>query len=437
MTTRRDLLHGIALGVGASALSAGVPRGARADSDLDAVTRRLRADLERHASFGDKFSAGPGDNATAQWVADRLRTSGYRVEQSSFDAPFFVKRAARLACGGASADVLPQAPVVATGARGVTGRLALLAGDGGDVGDVSGRIALVVAPFARHAALFADRGIGKTVVDSARRGAAAIVIVTTGPSGDAVALNAPEEPFVPVPTAVLAPKVAEPFVTAARAATEATLIVDGDATHRPCANVVGRAVRGARWLGISTPRSGWFGCVAERGTGTAVFLELADWALGRFPDLSVFVMNTGGHEYFFAGSHRVISQGPPPADTLCWAHIGATLAARDAEERDGQWVMLDRPDPQRSLMASDAVRDAVTPAFSGLSGLEQAVAIRSQAGELSTFTDRGYAKAFAVIGQHRWFHTPDDTLDCVDARLLAPVLRAHQHAIESIVAGAV
>jgi hypothetical protein len=435
MMTRRDVSHGVAHGAGACALAAVLPSVARAEDELEALTRRLRADLERHASFGAKFSGGPGDNATAQWVADRLRGSGYRVEESSFDAPFFVKRAARLASGAASADVAPQAPVVPTGARGVTARLALVAGEG-EVGDVAGRMALVVAPFARHAALFPDRGIGQTVRQAARRGAVAIVIVTTGPSGEAVALNAPEEPFVPVPAAVLAPKLAEPFVAAAREGAEATLIVDGDATHRPCRNVVGRVMRGDRWLGISTPRSGWYGCVAERGTGTAVFLELADWALHRFSDLSVFVMNTGGHEYFFAGSHRVIGHGPPPADTLCWAHIGATLAARDAEQRDNRWVMLDSADPQRTLMASEPVRAAAAGAFTGLSGLEQAVAIRSQAGELSAFTDRGYTRAFAVIGQHRWFHTVDDTLDCVDARLLAPVLRAHQRAIEAIVRGA-
>jgi len=435
MTTRRELLRGIAWGAGASALSVAPPR-ARADDDLDAVTRRLRSDLERHASFGDKFSAGPGDTTTAQWVADRLRASGYRVEDSSFDAPFFVKRAARLASGAASTEVVPQAPVVTTGARGVTARLALVAGEGADVGDVAGRIALVVAQFARHAALSPQGGIGQTVVEAARRGAVAVVIVTTGPSGEAVALNAPEEPFVPVPAAVLAPKLAEPFVAAARAASEATLIVDGDATHRSCRNVVGRVARGERWLGISTPRSGWYGCVAERGTGTAVFLELADWAPRRFPDLSVFVMNTGGHEYFFAGSQRVIGQGPPPTKTLCWAHIGATLAARDAEQRDGRWVMLDSADPQRSLMASEPIRELASRAFTGLSGLERAVAIRAGAGELSTFTDRGYANAFAVLGQHRWFHTVADTLDCVDARLLTPVLRAHQRAIEAVATGA-
>jgi hypothetical protein len=455
MTTRRDFLESLALGAGAGAIVSLYPTIAAAQpSEREAVIRRLQADLERHASFGDKFSGGPGDLATADWIAGRLRRAGYRVEESSFDAPFFVKRAARLVSGSTSADVVPQAPVVPTGASGITAMLALVdaAGTiapeanqtalrqalggvdgGGAVGDVAGRIAVVVAPFARHAALFADRGLGRTVTQVARKGAAAIVIVTTGPSGEAVALNAPEEPFVSIPTVVLAPKRSAEFIAAARAGAMATLTLDGTATHRPSRNLVARIERGKRWIALSTPRSGWYGCVAERGTGTAVFLELADWLSKNFPTHSVFAMNTGGHEYFFAGSHRVIGQAPPPADTAVWAHIGATLAARDAVERDGRWVMLDTVDPQRNLMASGAMRDLAASAFRGLPGLETAAPIQEQAGELSTFTDRGYANAFAVLGVHRWFHTPDDTLACVDARLLEPVLRAHETAIESAV----
>ena len=145
-------------------------------------------------------------------------------------------------------------------------------------------------------------------------------------------------------------------------------------------------------------------------------------------------MNTGGHEYFFAGSHRVIGEGPPPDATSVWAHIGATLAARDAEERDGAWTMLDTVDPQRSLMTTDNVRELAATAFQGLRGLAEPTPIRAQAGELSTFTDRGYACAFAAIGVHRWFHTPKDTLECVDSRLLLPVLAAHRKMIELVVA---
>jgi hypothetical protein len=320
-----------------------------------------------------------------------------------------------------------------TDPAGITAPLALVEDE---VGDVRGRIALIVLPFGRHAALFPARGIGQTVVAASEAGAVAIVLVTTGPSGEAIALNAPEhEPFVPVPTAVLAPKHAEPFVAAARAGEEATLILDGEATHRPSPNIVARLARGDRWLAISTPRSGWYDCVAERGTGTAAFLEIADWVVDRFPDVSVFLMNTGGHEYFFAGSHRVLDRVPPPERTLVWTHIGATLAARDAVERDGELVMLDTADPGRSIMATEAARAAVADSFSGLRGLENPAPVRPQAGELSTFTDLGFTTAFAVIGLHSWFHTVEDTLERTDARLVAPVVTAHQRAIERLVAG--
>ncbi len=216
-------------------------------------------------------------------------SAGYRLDESTFDTPYFVKRVARLATGSVFVDVVPQASVVTTGPTGLTAPLALVKND---VGDVSGRIALVVAPFGRHAAPFPDRAIGLTVRTAAAAGARAVVIVTTGPTGEAIALNAREQPFVPIPTAVLAPKQSEPFKAAAR--------------------------------------------------------------------------------------------------------IGAT-------------AMLDAADPERTLMVAPAARRAAAAAFRGLSGLEEPVDVRPGAGELSEFTNRGYDTAFAVLGVHRWLHTPPRT----------------------------
>ena len=99
-------------------------------------------------------------------------------------------------------------------------------------------------------------------------------------------------------------------------------------------------------------------------------------------------------------------------------------------------MFLELADPFRTLMTTPAVRAQAAQAFAGLTGLEEPVAVRPQAGELSTFTDRGYANAFAVLGQNSWFHTVEDTLERVDASLLTPVLRAHQRLIELVVAAA-
>lgn len=426
--TRRELIRTAVLGAGVAAIGSKRTTTALAQ-DTDRITAQFRADLERHASFGDKYSGGAGDLKTADWISGRLRQSGYQVRELEFDAPFFVKRTARFTAGSSAVDVVPQGPVVVTGASGITAPLAL-AGDSGV--DVRGKIALVVLPFGRHAAL-GTGGIGATVTSTAKAGARAIVIVTTGPSGEAAMLNVPETPFVPIPTAILAPKLSTPFVDAAMGGASATLTLDGDATHRPCKNVIAELNRSDRWIVLTTPRTGWFGCVGERGTGTAVFLELASWLSASFPDLSIYVMNAGGHEYNFAGSHRIVASAPDPAKTLVWAHIGATVAARDADESGGKLRMLDSADPQRSLMVTDRARMAATEGFRGLSGLETPTAVRPGAGELSTFTDRGYTTAFAVIGIHRWFHTVEDTLERTDARLLVPVLRAHQRTIELLV----
>jgi len=426
--TRREWIRTAVLGAGAVAIGPTRMKTALAQN-ADRLTAQFRADLEKHASFGDKYSGGTGDQKTADWISGRLKQSGYRVHEMEFDAPFFVKRTARLAAGSSAVDVMPQGPVVVTGPSGITAPL-VLAGDAGV--DVRGKIALVVLPFGRHAAL-GSTGIGATVTSTANAGARAIVIVTTGPSGEAAMLNVPETPFIPIPTAILAPKLSAAFAEAAKAGMIATLTLDGEATHRPCRNIIAELNRGDRWIVLTTPRTGWFGCVGERGTGTAVFLELASWLSTSFPDVSIYVMNAGGHEYNFAGSHRIVGSAPDPAKTLVWAHIGATVAARDADESAGKLRMLDTADPQRSLMVTDRARMAAVEGFRGLSGLETPTAVRPGAGELSTFTDRGYTTAFAVIGIHRWFHTVEDTLERTDAKLLVPVLRAHQRTIEQLV----
>jgi hypothetical protein len=433
MIDRRRFLREAGAAGGLGLLAQHLPRAAAAQQGDPAATARLQRDLEIHASFGLKFAASGGDHATADWTAERLRGLGYRVDVPEFDAPFFVPRLTEMAVGTVTAQLVPQAPVATTGPAGVEAELSIV-GEDGAIGDVAGKIALIITPFARHAALFPTRGIGMTVRRAVDAGAVGVVIVTMGPSNEAVALNCPDAgPFVPVPLAVLAPKDAAPMIAAARAAARARVVIDGEATRRPCKNVIGRLERGSEWIAMSTPRSGWYHCVAERGTGQAAFLEIADWLTGMFPRHSIFVMNTGAHEYFFAGSHHALEHAPPPDRTRVWAHIGATLAARDAIEVDGQWGMLDTVDPDRRTMATPLALDAVKSNFAGLVGLDEPGEVRPQAGELSTFTDMGFDKAFACIGLHRWFHTVGDTIDRVDARLLLPVVTAHKATIRELV----
>jgi hypothetical protein len=427
-SSRRSLLKSMA--VGAVALAFDPLLRAQGARGLDAVTARIQADLEKHASFGVKKSASRGDLETAKWIAERARGLGYSVDLHDFPAPFFEERSVRLASEGMVVKLYAQTPAAVTGAKGVTARLALIR-TSAEAANTKGKIAFLVLNSARHAALGrGNGGIGGTIQAAANAGALGVVIVTTGPSGEAILLNAPEDQTMPVPVAIMAPKESKSFQEAAAAGAEATFTVDGEATHRNSTNVIGRLQRGPRWIVISTPRSGWFDCVGERGTGTAVFLELAAWAVERFPNHSIHLVNAGGHEYYFAGSHKVMNLAPPPQATDIWAHIGATVAARDADESGPTLRMLDTADPQRSVMATTNLTSAVAEGFRGIRELERAQPVRADAGELSVFTDRGYSKCFAVLGLHRWLHTIADTIERVDARLVTPVLDAHKRTIE-------
>ena len=87
-------------------------------------------------------------------------------------------------------------------------------------------------------------------------------------------------------------------------------------------------------------------------------------------------------------------------------------------------------------MATTNLNAAVAEGFRGIRELERAQPVRADAGELSVFTDRGYSRCFAVLGLHRWLHTIKDTLECVDARLVTPVLEAHKRTMERAIAEA-
>jgi hypothetical protein len=71
---RREVVQGMALGA--------VPllcRSAPARARWRAHGRTTRP-TSSGTQAGPKFSGGPGDNATAQWIADELRGAGYEVQ---------------------------------------------------------------------------------------------------------------------------------------------------------------------------------------------------------------------------------------------------------------------------------------------------------------------------------------------------------------------
>jgi hypothetical protein len=248
MASRRGLI----LGAGAIAAAAPAARAATSAS-VGTDPAWFQAVLDRFAGFGVKASGGPGDTACGAWLEDDLTRLGYRCERQDFEVPFAEVRTATLAVGDRRASVFPQAIVATTGPGGLSAPLRLASADG----RLDGAIALVVLPFRRWVSL-ADPAASRPLADAFDRGAAAAVLVTTGPTGEAVALNvSATRPGFQKPVVILAPKDAEPFVAAARAGQTASLIVDATSGRRPAFNLIGRLDRGAaKTLIVTTPRSG-------------------------------------------------------------------------------------------------------------------------------------------------------------------------------------
>ena len=431
-STRLNLSRRGALGVAASVLAVG---GAAASDAADAGFSEAEAEriLTRYAAFGDKAAGGAGDNASGAWLEAELRGLGYACRRQAFEVPAYEGAAPTLTTGASRAVLIPQAAVVATGGAGVSGPLRLT----GEGASLQAALALIVLPYGRWSSVRGE--VERQAARAWAAGAVGVVLVTTGPTGEAIALNAPAEgPAFGRPVAVLAPRDAAPFVEAARRGEPATLHVAGRSFRREAFNVTATLARGrAKTLVISTPRSGWFGCMGERGPGLAAWRMLAGWAAHTDLPVNVALVATSGHEYEnVGGEHFIQDLAPRPEATALWVHLGAAAAARDWHERGPALSPLPSADPQRILMASPALLSAARDAFKGQGGLEAVYPAQAAAalGELGVILRAGYDPAIGVFGSHRFHHARGDDLRCVSAELVPPVAQAFARTIQSALA---
>lgn len=414
-TNRRTLL-------GASALlplaaTGGALASPKVHKTATVNAKAIAADLARYVDFGIKRAGGPGDTACGEWLASELANLGYAVERQTFSAPYFDETRAELSIGGLTTPIYPQPIVRVTGPEGVSGPLVRVDARGRFAGSLEGAIALIDLPFGRWSTLMAAAVRGP-IEAAFKAGARAAVVITNGPTGKVIALNADgRQPMFAGPVALLAPEKANAFLGAAFQGQTARLTIEGQGGRRPAFNFVGRLDRKkGRWLAISTPRSGWFTCAAERGPGVAVWLDLARWAAAALPDHDLaFVCNTG-HEYEYLGAAEAMKAiAPPPAATAFWLHLGANVAARDWHEIPGAWSPLPGVDSQRFLSITPALLPLAKSIFAGQPGYEAPVSSAVlAAGELEEVIKAGYAPAGGVFGIHRFHHVAEDDARCLN-----------------------
>ena len=418
------------------AASAALPVTGAAAKLMATMSATVASDLERYIGFGSKQAGGTGDMACGAWLATEIERAGYKVERQDISVPFFTPQRAELLCGGAHAPVWPQPIVVPTGPDGVSGPIVRVDARGGSDAPLGGAIALIDLPFGRWSTALA-KPIRAPIEAAFVAGAKAAVVVTNGPSGKVIALNADgRKPMFAGPVALIAPDDGRPFLAAAMRHDRATLYLTGEGGRRPAFNFVGRLDRGGeRWLAVSTPRSGWFECAGERGPGVAVWLWLARWASHALRNHNLaFICNTG-HEYEYLGAAESVKAiAPKPADTHFWLHLGANVAARDWHDLGSAVQPLPSIDPQRFLSVSPALLPLARSIFAGNVGLEAPYASDVlSAGELNEIIAAGYKSVAGVFGIHRYHHVALDDARCVSAEQVTVTAGAFQSLLQRIV----
>lgn len=401
-------------------LAAGAPASALGRDPL--AGESLFDDVCAYDLLGEHRAASRGDVLTTRWLSRRLIEAGLSVSLQTFASPLFRPGRRRLDFEGGVLEVFPAWPVGPTPGAGLRAAMAP-----GDAPDLAGKIAVVVLPYNRAAGWTAP-GTGDRVMEAIRRGAGAVVAVTEGPTGDIIALNAEPGRFVwPVPVVLAPGREADRLSRAAQAGGAATLVSGGRRSPAAtAANVVGRRPGQGGAIVVSTPKSGWFNCAGERGSGIAVFLALAEW-MARNTAADLTFVATSGHELGYAGGAQFLKIAPPPAAVKAWLHLGANVAVQEVSFADGRPVGTKRPVTARAVTASGALVPAAHRAFAGVPGYEtpRELTATNAAGELELFRDAGYGPIAGLLGGGPLFHTPADRAEVATTpAILAPVARA-------------
>ena len=395
-------------------------------------SERLFTDVQSYTVAGNKQSGGEGDRWTADWTAKRLSSAGFEVERQTFDVPWFEASRCDLRLGDITIPLVAQPLAIETGEAGLAAPLRLA-----EIPErLDGAIAVVRLPFRRWSSLV-DRAVREPLADALARGASGVILITTGPTGEALLLNVPAgHPVSEKPLALLAPRLAAPVIEAARHGAAAKLALRGRGGARAAQNIIGRLVRSGRpWLVVSTPRSGWTDCAGERGPGIAMWLALADWMPRAFPQHSLLFLCNSGHEYENLGASHIADKfGPAPSETAFWLHLGANAAARDYQEMPGRLLPLPSADPYRFLMTSPEFVARAREIFKGQPGLEMAYpSAEGTAGELSEVIKAGYTRHAGIFGAHRHHHAVTDDLSTVTPDPLAATARGVRDLLSAVV----
>ncbi len=399
-------------GLGAAALKASA---AQATPD-PLAGEALYADVKTYVSLGEHRTGTAGDAATTVWLDHSLSAAGFAVERQGFDYPVFDLDRADLTVGGHRIEGFPYWTPQTTPQAGLTAPLSLARRPGS--------IALVDLPLGAGAGL--DAPPPKEISDAVATNPVAVVAITETALGELAALNRnPKTPPWPVPILLVPGREAERLKAEAASGRLATVRLEGRTRTGSAYNVIGRRPGPGKHLVISTPKSGWFHCAGERGTGIAIWLGLARW-LAATTAHNLTVVAASGHEFDGYGAHHFTETlAPKPSETMLWVAIGANVAVYDFALKNGEIVRQPGPPRNRTLGCSGRLLANAAEAFAGQVGYDNPLDLdtHNAPGELSTFRAIGYRPLVGLVAANPLHHTRRDLSDVTDGSQLELVAR--------------
>jgi len=366
---------------------------------------RLYREVEEYDALGEHRVSGPGDTAATAWLSRKMSAAGLTVSRQSFPYPLYEPTTCTLTVDAQTVTTFPGWMPVMTPVGGIAAPLAPLG-----AGDPAGKIAVMDYAYGR-APGWAAPGPGKAVEDALEQGALAAVVITEGPTGDVIALNADAAGLSwKKPVVIAAGRDGAALKAAADGGRKAVLVNRGRLNAAAKAdNVIGRRKGSGNTVVVTTPKSGWFHCAGERGTGIALFLELARWLVHE-TDCDLLFGSSSAHEIGYLGSAYFHKRYAPPADRVrLWLHIGANAAVQATTIGADGVKFLGKPAMGRLTASPQLVASAET-AFHGLPGYEKPVVFSAgtAVGELEVFQKGGYGAVVGLLGAWSLFHTEDD-----------------------------
>ncbi len=388
----------------------------------------LYADVARYASFGLHRFGSPGDRATAGWIAGELSEAGFAIKFQPIvlGRQYVVERASAEAAGTTVEATPFWWPPEDKASFHLSAPLAR-------EGDVAGKILWVELPFDRGAYLGpAHRA---AITEAAAKKPAAILLMIGNPADDRFAYNVTQEDASwPVPVMVVGAKARGTFEHALASGAPVTFDVAGHYERNVSGrNVIAEAGIGGPTIVVSTPMTGWYTCVCERGPGIANFLALARTVVAeKWPAHFVFVA-TAGHEIGHGGMELFLKDGAPaPKDTLAWIHFGSSNACYAFAQGAQEPARTNRPEEERYLVLSKSAVALTDEAFAAVAA-KRLVTEKQAVGELRDVHAAGYANFLGMAGRHYTFHTPADDLGATGPEILEPVARAFVDAVRKVV----